>query len=329
MVDSEKDGSVCPNYAQRSPSGGQTRRDEKTACMLAGYCWRSHLGLGPSRRGRVLLQRPSPSCRDAGARVVVYYRWRSGCCHTRACFIVDKLTGRANQPRPTRPSVSLRVAHEADTEALLATHTPARREVLDRQQRLKHPPITRGARRQYSRTESMPLKHPLEVTPGRAGFSGPVWSTLLLPRGVSLGRRGTIIAIPGTGGICLEIAHFDTDRSGLGRADRLAASGRANGFGADQGSCTPAAHDPFYPSGRGIFIGWSHFQGPGNASGSWTVLGLVPDGNRTVMVDLKSHRTVKVRVKQNIVFGDFTARPTAIIYESAAGHVITLRLGHG
>jgi hypothetical protein len=165
-----------------------------------------------------------------------------------------------------------------------------------------------------------------ELEPG--AWSVSIGADVPQLRAVSLGRRRTVIAIPGTGGVCVEIAQFDTDRSGLGRADRLAVSGRADGFGADYGTCSPYQSDALSrdPYSVGLVMS-SYSKGLDGTSAptGYSLLGIVPDGNPTVTVHLASGRTAKVRVKQNILFDIFTVQLTSVVYKNAAGRPIIFR----
>lgn len=174
-----------------------------------------------------------------------------------------------------------------------------------------------------------------ELEPG--AWSVGIGADIPQLRAVSFGRRGTVIAIPGTGGVCVEVARFDTDRSGLLNADLLAAEGRANGFGGDGGLCAPATNgksqNPFI---AGAFS-TSYRRSASGRAGTYTLMGIVPDGNPTVTVNVKSGRAETIRVNHNIVFYTLTEPPAAptvkatpfsgITYRNAAGRTVHLRLG--
>jgi hypothetical protein len=68
---------------------------------------------------------------------------------------------------------------------------------------------------------------------------------------------------------------------------------------------------------------------PGTArnSGTYSITGLVPDGNREVTVRLASGQTTTAPIKHNILFAHFSDEPESFTYKSAAAHTINVQTG--
>jgi hypothetical protein len=144
-------------------------------------------------------------------------------------------------------------------------------------------------------------------------WTGAMGADIHQLRAVSFGRLGTVLAIPGTGGACVEIA--TTEPNGRGRS--------ATGGG---GTCNPSLQG----LGRGVFMsGYSANLRRPKSGGTYSITGLVPDGNHTITVRLASGQVVTAPVKHNIVFAHFKNQPRSVTYKSAAGHTISFQTGFG
>jgi hypothetical protein len=115
---------------------------------------------------------------------------------------------------------------------------------------------------------------------------GAVRNNAAQARSVSFGHLGALVAIPLSNGVCLVIEP----------------KGAAY--------CDNNAHSVI----SGLIVDSFVQDPPLSGIGSYWLVGLVPDGNSTVTIDLKSGRTVRLRVKDNLIFGKFKAAPTTITY---------------
>jgi hypothetical protein len=142
-------------------------------------------------------------------------------------------------------------------------------------------------------------------------WTGAMGADIHQLRAVSFGRLGTVVAIPGTGGACVEIAR--TEPSGRGRS--------ATGGG---GTCDASLQG----LGRGVFMsGYSANLRRPKSGGTYSIAGLVPDGNHTITVRLASGQVTTLPVKHNIVFAQFKDQPTTVTYKSAVGRTISFQTG--
>lgn len=122
--------------------------------------------------------------------------------------------------------------------------------------------------------------------PGTALFGLDVSQT----RAVSFGDAGTIWVIPGTEGACIRVvppANWNLPESGAGGCTTLLSGGLLQ---------------------KGLII-----------SGTQSVFGLVPDGNRNVRVCMTSGRRITLAVKDNVVYGLLPGRPGTIYLKNAYG----------
>jgi len=142
-------------------------------------------------------------------------------------------------------------------------------------------------------------------------WTGAMGAAIRQLRTVSFGRLGTVIAIPGTGGVCVEIA-------------QKAPSGQGRSLTGGGGTCAPHLAG----MGRGVFMtAYSGNPIGAKSGGTYSITGLVPDGNHTITMRLASGQVTTAPVKHNIVFAHFTDQPRSFTYKSAAGHSISVQTG--